>query len=222
MLFFIPDPESCLRRIIFIALNLVPCTLNPNYYLWLMKFLLVGLGNIGDEYANTRHNIGFIIADAIASEAEASFKSERYAAVTKIRYRGKILLVIKPSTYMNLSGKAIRYWMEKENIPAERTLVITDDIALPLGTLRLRKKGGDGGHNGLENTILTLGTTAFPRLRVGIGNDFAKGYQSDYVLGKWTREEEENMIPKVKTAVEIVKSLVVRGIDQTMTDFNNK
>jgi len=187
-----------------------------------MKFLLAGLGNIGDEYANTRHNIGFVIADAIAGEAEATFKPDRYAAVTKIRYRGKILVVIKPSTYMNLSGKAVRYWMDKENIPVDRTLVITDDIALPQGTLRLRKKGGDGGHNGLESIILTLGTEAFPRLRVGIGNDFAKGYQSDYVLGKWTREEEELMIPKVKTAVEIVKSLVVRGIDQTMTDYNNK
>ena len=192
------------------------------FYLRHMKYLIAGLGNIGDEYANTRHNIGFIIADALAQQAEAVFKSERYAAMTKIRYRGKILVIIKPATYMNLSGKAIRYWMDKENIPAERTLVITDDIALPMGTLRMRKKGGDGGHNGLENTIITLGTEAFPRLRIGVGNDFAKGYQSDYVLGKWTSEEEELMIPKIKTAIEMVKSLVVRGIDQTMTDFNNK
>ncbi|MEN8224265.1 MAG: aminoacyl-tRNA hydrolase [Bacteroidota bacterium] len=187
-----------------------------------MKFLIAGLGNIGDEYANTRHNIGFIIADAIANEADAVFKSERYASVTKIRYRGKILVLIKPATYMNLSGKAIRYWMEKENITAERTLVITDDIALPGGTLRMRKKGGDGGHNGLENIIMTLGTEKFPRLRVGIGNEFSRGYQSDYVLGKWTHEEEETMIPKVKTAVEMVKSFVVRGIDQTMTEYNNR
>lgn len=187
-----------------------------------MKYLITGLGNIGDEYANTRHNIGFIIADALAQEAEATFKSERYAAATKIRYRGKTLVVIKPSTYMNLSGKAVRYWMEKENISAERTLIITDDIALPLGTLRMRKKGGDGGHNGLENIIITLGTEAFPRLRVGIGNDFSRGYQSDYVLGKWTSEEEENMIPKVKTAIEMVKSFIVKGIDLTMTSYNNK
>jgi PTH1 family peptidyl-tRNA hydrolase len=191
-------------------------------YLCIMKFLIAGLGNIGDEYANTRHNIGFIVADAIANEAEAVFKSERYAAMTKIRYRGKILVVIKPATYMNLSGKAVRYWMEKENIPAERMLVITDDIALNVGTLRMRKKGGDGGHNGLENIILTLGSELFPRLRVGIGNDFSKGYQSDYVLGKWTREEEEIMIPKVKSAVEMVKSFVIRGIDQTMTSYNKK
>lgn len=187
-----------------------------------MKYLIACLGNIGDEYANTRHNIGFIIADALAQQAEASFKTERYADVCKIKYRGKILVVIKPSTYMNLSGKSIRYWMEKENISRERVLVITDDIALPAGTLRMRKKGGAGGHNGLENTILMLGTEQFPRLRVGIGNDFARGYQSDYVLGKWTREEEELMIPKIKTAITMVQSFIVRGIDQTMTDFNNK
>jgi PTH1 family peptidyl-tRNA hydrolase len=187
-----------------------------------MKYLITGLGNIGDEYANTRHNIGFIVADALAGEAEAVFKSERYASVTKIRYRGKTLVVIKPSTYMNLSGKAVRYWMDKENIPVERSLVITDDIALPLGTLRMRKKGGPGSHNGLENIIVTLGTEHFPRLRMGIGNDFARGYQSDFVLGKWTREEEEAMIPKVKLAVEMIKSFLVRGIDQTMTDYNNK
>lgn len=187
-----------------------------------MKYLITGLGNIGDEYANTRHNIGFIIADALSQEAEAIFKSERYASVTRIKYRGKILVVIKPSTYMNLSGKAVRYWMEKENIPAERSLVITDDIALPIGTLRMRKKGGDGGHNGLENIIVTLGTEHFPRLRVGIGNEFSRGYQSDYVLGKWTRDEEEVMIPKIELAVEMIKSFLVRGIDQTMTDYNNK
>jgi PTH1 family peptidyl-tRNA hydrolase len=187
-----------------------------------MKYLIVGLGNIGDEYANTRHNIGFIIADALSQQAEASFKSERYASMTKIRYRGKILVVVKPSTFMNLSGKAVRYWMDKENISAERTLIITDDIALPLGTLRMRKKGGDGGHNGLESIIVTLGTEAFPRLRCGIGSDFAHGYQSDYVLGKWTSEEEEIMIPKIKSATEMVKSFIVRGIDQTMTAYNNK
>ena len=171
-----------------------------------MKYLITGLGNIGDEYANTRHNIGFIIADALAQEAEATFKSERYASVTRIRYR----------------GKAVRYWMDKENIPAERSLVITDDIALPLGTLRMRKKGGAGSHNGIENIIAILGTELFPRLRIGIGNDFAKGYQSDFVLGKWSREEEEVMIPKVEHAVEMIKSFLVRGIDQTMTDYNNK
>lgn len=187
-----------------------------------MKYLITGLGNIGDEYANTRHNIGFIVADALAHEAEATFKTERYAAVTRIRYRGKTLVVAKPSTFMNLSGKAVRYWMEKENIPVERCLIITDDIALPMGTLRMRKKGGAGGHNGLEHIIITLATEVFPRLRIGIGSEFARGYQSDYVLGKWTREEEELMMPKVKTAVEMIKSFLVKGIDQTMTDYNNK
>lgn len=187
-----------------------------------MKYLITGLGNIGDEYANTRHNIGFVIADALAQEAEAAFKSDRYASVCRIRYRGKILVIIKPSTFMNLSGKALRYWMDKENISPENSLIITDDIALPTGTLRMRKKGGAGGHNGLEHIILTLGNEQFPRLRVGIGNDFARGYQSDYVLGKWTREEEDILIPKIKTAIEMVKSFVARGIDQTMTQYNNR
>ena len=187
-----------------------------------MKYLIAGLGNIGDQYANTRHNIGFIIADALAMEAEATFKSERYASVTRIRYRGKILVIIKPSTYMNLSGKAVRYWMDKEKIEPGNLLVITDDIALPTGTLRMRKKGGDGGHNGLENIILTFGTEKFPRLRVGIGNDFARGYQSDFVLDKWTREEEAIMTPKIKTAIDMIKSFIARGIDQTMTDYNNR
>ncbi|MCD4725236.1 MAG: aminoacyl-tRNA hydrolase [Bacteroidales bacterium] len=187
-----------------------------------MKYLIVGLGNIGDEYANTRHNIGFIIADAMAQQAEAVFKPERYASITKIKYRGKILVIIKPSTYMNLSGKAVRYWMEKEKVPANKTLVITDDIALPPGSLRMRKKGGDGGHNGLENIILSLGTEIFPRLRIGVGGDFARGYQADYVLGKWTRQEEEMMIPKIGMAVEMIKSFVAHGIDKTMTDYNNK
>ncbi|MDT8394430.1 MAG: aminoacyl-tRNA hydrolase [Bacteroidales bacterium] len=187
-----------------------------------MKYLIAGLGNIGDEYANTRHNIGFIVADALAQEAGAAFKTDRYADVSRIKYRGKTLVVIKPSTYMNLSGKALRYWMDKENIPAEQILVVTDDIALPTGTLRMRKKGGHGGHNGLESIILLLGTENFPRLRVGIGNDFARGYQSDYVLGKWTREEEELMIPKIKSAITMVQSFIARGIDQTMTDYNNR
>jgi PTH1 family peptidyl-tRNA hydrolase len=187
-----------------------------------MKYLIAGLGNIGDEYANTRHNIGFIIADAIAQQAETAFKSERYAAMCKIKYRGKILVIIKPSTYMNLSGKAIRYWMEKENIPLERILVVADDIALPTGTLRMRKKGGHGGHNGLENIILNLGQDTFPRLRVGIGDDFARGSQVDYVLGKWTSQEEKIMIPKVTLAVDMIQSFVARGIDITMTDYNNK
>ncbi|RLD54521.1 MAG: aminoacyl-tRNA hydrolase [Bacteroidetes bacterium] len=187
-----------------------------------MKYLIAGLGNIGSEYANTRHNIGFVIADALAQEGAASFKTERYADVTKMKYKSRTLICIKPNTYMNLSGKAIKYWMDKEKIPIENILVILDDIALPTGVLRLRGKGGDGGHNGLISIIENLNTANFPRLRVGIGNDFAKGYQSDYVLGKWTKPEEEVLVPKVKTAISIVKSYVSIGLSRTMTSFNNQ
>jgi PTH1 family peptidyl-tRNA hydrolase len=185
-----------------------------------VKYLIAGLGNIGDEYANTRHNIGFIVADALAQEANVTFKSERLASMAKIKFKARTLIVIKPSTYMNLSGKAIKYWLDKEKIPLENLLVVTDDLALPTGTLRLRAKGGDGGHNGLIHIIETLGTQKFARLRVGIGNEFAKGTQVDYVLGKWTKMEEEIMIPKVKTAVEIVKSYATIGISRAMNIYN--
>ena len=187
-----------------------------------MKYLIAGLGNIGAEYANTRHNIGFIIADAMAQEAEAKFSSGRLADVAKMKYRARTFIVIKPATYMNLSGKAIKYWMNKENIPIDKVLVIVDDIALPIGTLRLRSKGGDGGHNGLISIIESLGTADFPRLRVGIGNEFSQGYQSDYVLGKWTKPEEEILIPKIKNAIEIIKSFTTIGIGRTMTLYNKK
>jgi len=185
-----------------------------------VKYLIAGLGNIGNEYANTRHNIGFVIADAIAREGKAVFEPGRLADVTKVKYKGRIMVVIKPSTYMNLSGKAVKYWLDKEKISVNNLLVITDDIALPTGTLRLRAKGGDGGHNGLISITEHLGTQEFPRLRMGIGNDFAQGYQVDYVLGKWTRAEEEIMISKINTAVEIVKSFVAIGIDRTMNLYN--
>jgi PTH1 family peptidyl-tRNA hydrolase len=187
-----------------------------------MKYLIACLGNIGAEYVNTRHNIGFIVADAIAQEGGASFKTERLADVTKVKFKARNLIVIKPSTYMNLSGKSVRYWLDKENIPIEKLLVVVDDIALPTGTLRLRPKGGDGGHNGLISIIESLGTGNFARLRVGIGNDFARGYQSDYVLGRWTQAEEEVLIPKIKTAVEIIKSFVTIGPGRTMTLYNKR
>ena len=185
-----------------------------------MKYLIAGLGNIGDEYANTRHNIGFIVADALALDGKGKFEPGRYADVTKLKFKGRTLVVIKPSTYMNLSGKSVRYWMKEENIPIERTLVVVDDVALPLGTLRLRRGGGDGGHNGLTSIIEYLGTGDFPRLRIGLGDDYARGYQSDFVLGKWTRAEEEIMIPRVKKAVEVVKSFVTVGLDRTMNLYN--
>lgn len=187
-----------------------------------MKYLIVGLGNIGDEYVNTRHNIGFIVADALAQHTGASFKTERYGDVCKLKHKGRILVVLKPSTFMNLSGKAIKYWLTKENIPLENMLVVTDDLALPTGVLRLRGKGGDGGHNGLINIIQELQTAKFARLRVGIGNEFARGYQVDYVLGKWTHQEEEIMIPKIKTAVEIIQSFVSIGITRTMNVYNTR
>jgi peptidyl-tRNA hydrolase, PTH1 family len=187
-----------------------------------MKYLIVGLGNIGEEYANTRHNIGFIAADAFAVQAGQKFEAGRYASVARVGFKGRTFIVIKPSTYMNLSGKAVRYWMNKENILPENILVITDDIALPLGTLRLRKKGSDGGHNGLINIIEHLGTNEFPRLRIGVGNDFAKGYQVDYVLSKWTGEEEKILIPKIEKTVELIKSFGTIGLDRTMNLFNKK
>ncbi len=185
-----------------------------------MKYLIAGLGNIGDEYANTRHNIGFVVLDALVKDADVKFSPKRYASTAKIKFRGKTLILIKPATYMNLSGKAVRYWLEKENIPTSKLLVVVDDIALPIGTLRIREKGGDGGHNGLISIIENINTGDFSRLRIGIGDDFARGYQSDYVLGKWTKSEEKLMIPKVELATEAIKSFVAIGVDRTMNKFN--
>lgn len=187
-----------------------------------MKYLIIGLGNIGEEYANTRHNIGFIVLDALAQAAGAKFESGRLGAVCKIKHRGRILVLVKPSTYMNLSGKSIKYWLNQEKIPIQNSLSILDDISLPIGSLRMKKKGGDGSHNGLTSIIEHLGTTEFPRLRFGVGNDFPRGSQSDYVLGKWTKAEEEELIPRIKIATDIVKSFVSIGIGLTMTKYNNK
>ena len=185
-----------------------------------MKYLIAGLGNIGDEYAGTRHNIGFDVTESLARLSGVSFQTGRYAATCKVRAKSHELLLIKPSTYMNLSGKAVRYWLDYEKIPLENLLVIVDDIALPPGQLRLKLKGGDGGHNGLSSIIEILGTEEFARLRFGIGNDFAKGYQVEYVLGKWTKAEEEIILPKISDAVEMVKSFVTEGPELTMTRYN--
>ena len=187
-----------------------------------MKYLIAGLGNIGDDYLDTRHNIGFIVADALAQEGKAVFKSGRHAAMTKLSLKGRTMVVIKPTTYMNLSGKAIRYWMQKEEIPLENILVIVDDLALPLGALRMRKKGSDGGHNGLISIIEHLESTEFTRIRFGIGNDFAKGYQVDYVLGRWNAEEIKILLPRIKEAVEMIRSFVLIGPDRTMNVFNKR
>ncbi len=187
-----------------------------------VKYLLAGLGNIGDEYTNTRHNIGFTLADTIAFDGKSVFATDRYASVTRVKFKGRTIVLIKPSTYMNLSGKAVRYWMEKEQIPIENLLVAYDDKDLPLGTLRLRGQGSGGSHNGLNHVIEILNTTNFARLRVGIGNDFGRGQQVDYVLGKWSPEEEKVLTPRIKMGVEIVKSFVTMGLAQTMNFYNNK
>jgi len=187
-----------------------------------MKYLIAGLGNIGDEYANTRHNIGFIIADALAQDLKSEFKTERLAMVSKPKFKGRQLVVIKPTTYMNLSGKALRFWMEKENVPIENVLIVFDDLDLDVGVLRMRTKGSGGTHNGMNDIIDTLGRNDLVRLRVGIGRDFAPGYQVDYVLGKWTRTEEKIMMDKIPMAIDFVKSFVFAGAQRTMNLYNKK
>lgn len=185
-----------------------------------MKHLITGLGNIGDAYANTRHNIGFVVADALVSSLKGTFETVRHGDLAGCRLKGRTILVLKPSTYMNLSGKAIRYWMRKEKIEPGHLLVVVDDLALPLGSLRLRARGSDGGHNGLISIDEYLGTNQYARQRIGIGNDFARGYQVDYVLGRWTREEEKVMIPCVENAVDQIKSFVLEGVDVAMNRYN--
>ncbi len=191
------------------------------------KFLIAGLGNIGEEYAFTRHNVGFLAADALVASLNQDeknplrlFRTDRLAMVNESKFKGKVLVIIKPTTYMNLSGKAINYWLQTEKIPVENLLVITDDLALPFGTLRLRKKGSDGGHNGLSDIIASMQTQEFARLRFGIGSEFSKGKQVDYVLGQWDEEEQKTLKERIDKSVQIVKSFVSIGIDRTMTDFN--
>ena len=187
-----------------------------------MKYLVAGLGNVGAEYENTRHNIGFKIADALAGDLDGKFKVDRLASVCRVKYKSRTLVIIKPTTYMNLSGKAVKYWLDKEKIPIENLLVILDDIALPFGTLRLRPKGSDAGHNGLSHIIQTLGTTQFARLRFGVGSDFRRGCQIDYVLGEWPKEEEKELSFNINTTIEVVKSFTTIGLSRTMNMFNNK
>ena len=187
-----------------------------------MKYLIAGLGNIGAEYANTRHNIGFIVLDALARDLKTNFEIDRHAFLAKGRVKGRQLVLIKPTTYMNLSGKAIRYWLDKENIPFENLLVVTDEIDLDAGVLRMRTKGSGGSHNGMNHIIEIMGRSDFNRLRIGIGKDFAKGFQVDYVLGQWTKAEEKIMLEKIPIAAEIIKSFVFAGPQQTMNQFNTK
>lgn len=187
-----------------------------------MKYLITGLGNIGSEYVGTRHNIGFRVVNKLVDEAGASFSEERYGAVARFRVKNCELVVLKPNTFMNLSGNAVRYWLQKENIPVENLLAVVDDLALPFGTLRLKPKGSDAGHNGLKNIAQMLGTQNYARLRFGIGSDFARGGQIDYVLGKFPAEELQQMPEVVSKAIEIVKSFCLAGIQLTMNQYNNK
>jgi PTH1 family peptidyl-tRNA hydrolase len=187
-----------------------------------MKYLIVGLGNIGNEYHNTRHNIGFTILDAFAEASNVFFAENRYGATCEVKLKGRTLILLKPSTFMNLSGNALRYWMQKENISIENVLVLVDDLALPFGTLRLKPKGSDAGHNGLKNIQEILGHNNYARLRFGIGNDFGKGQQVQYVLGKWTDDQMKTIPDRCKTSIEIIKSFCLAGLELTMTQFNGK
>jgi PTH1 family peptidyl-tRNA hydrolase len=187
-----------------------------------VKYLIAGLGNPGSEYANTRHNIGFVTLDALARDLKTEFGIGRHAYVAKARLKGRQLVLLKPTSYMNLSGKAVKYWLDKENIPVENLLVVYDDIDLDTGVLRLRAKGSGGTHNGMNHIIETLGRNDFARLRIGIGKDFAKGFQVDYVLGQWTKREEEIMLEKIPVAVEMIKSFIFLGVQRTMNLFNTK
>ncbi len=187
-----------------------------------MKYLIAGLGNIGDEYQNTRHNIGFIILDALAGASDAVFTDRRYGSVTNIRYRGRTLVLLKPSTYVNRSGNAVNYWLKKEKIPHENLLVIVDDLSIPFGSMRLRSKGGDGGHNGLAHINSILGHENYARLRFGIGNNFPRGRQVNYVLGTLDSNEETILNRRTGLAMEIVKSFVTEGIELTMTKYNKE
>jgi PTH1 family peptidyl-tRNA hydrolase len=185
-----------------------------------MKYLIVGLGNIGDGYKDTRHNIGFTVLDALAEASNTTFMDKRYGAVCQVKYKGRDLILLKPSTYMNLSGNAVNYWLRKENIQVINMLVIVDDLALPLGSIRMRPKGSDGGHNGLAHISSTLGTTEYARIRVGIGNNFRKGGQIDYVLGTWNAEEKNFLKDRIDIVVEMIRSYAYAGLELTMTAFN--
>ncbi len=187
-----------------------------------MKYLIVGLGNIGNEYAGTRHNIGFMVLDAFAEASNISFSTQRYGDVATMRLKNKQLVLLKPSTYMNLSGNAVRYWQQKENISLENILVIVDDIALPFGAIRIKARGSDAGHNGLKNIAQMLGTESYARLKFGIGNDFARGCQIDYVLGQFPDDQKAELAERIKVADEAIREYVLAGPQAAMCKYNNK
>lgn len=186
------------------------------------KFLIVGLGNIGAEYVNTRHNIGFKVLDFLARKESLDFQTVKLGALAEYKFKGRTFLLLKPNTYMNLSGKAVQYWMEKEKIPLENVLVITDDLNLAFGTIRIRPKGSDGGHNGLKNINLVLNTQDYARFRFGISDEFKKGQQVNYVLGEWTDEENAKLPERLELAAEIIRSFGTAGVGNTMSNFNGK
>jgi PTH1 family peptidyl-tRNA hydrolase len=186
-----------------------------------MKYLIIGLGNPGTQYANTRHNVGFAVLDELAKEKEASFKLERHAEYAEVKHKGRTLVLLKPTTFMNLSGKAVSYWMQQFKMPIENVLVITDDLALPFGKLRMKGKGSDGGHNGLKNIQAAISTN-YARLRFGVGNEFEQGRQVDFVLGKWSEEEAKALTERLQTATEFIKAFCTIGTELTMTNWNNK
>jgi PTH1 family peptidyl-tRNA hydrolase len=186
-----------------------------------MKFLIVGLGNIGAEYAHTRHNIGFDVVMAFVQKHGASLRQDRLAYVADFKWKGKVFVCICPTTYMNLSGKAVKYWMDKEKIELQNVLVVVDDVALPLSRLRIRAGGSDGGHNGLKSLQEVLGTTGYPKLRFGIGNHYPKGAQVDFVLGKWLKEEEPLVQKKIESSVEAIETFAAAGIGHAMNKYNN-
>jgi PTH1 family peptidyl-tRNA hydrolase len=185
-----------------------------------LKYLIVGLGNIGEEYISTRHNIGFSVLDTMATASNTSFTDRRYGAVCQVKHKGRIFILLKPSTYMNLSGLSVNYWLKKENIQLENMLVIVDDLALPLGNIRMRPKGSDGGHNGLAHINNILGSNEYARIRIGIGNSFRKGSQHNYVLSTWSPEEKKFMEERIAVVVEMIKSFGTVGLELTMTTFN--
>ena len=195
---------------------------NSNDNQEMKKFLIVGLGNIGAEYVNTRHNIGFKILDYFANQESVSFQTQKLGDVAEYKIKGRTILLLKPNTYMNLSGKAVKYWLEKENIEKENTLVITDDLNLSFGSIRIKAKGSDGGHNGLKNIQLLLNSTEYPRFRFGISDAFKKGKQIDYVLGEWSPEEKEALKERLSISTEIIKSFALAGLNNTMNLFNGK
>jgi peptidyl-tRNA hydrolase, PTH1 family len=186
------------------------------------KFLIAGLGNMGEDYEGTRHNIGFEVVDHIAREAGVKFVPDRHADVAQVKFKGKTLILIKPTTYMNLSGKAINYWLQAEKIPVENLMVIVDELALPFGKIRIGPKGSDGGHNGLKHIQETLNTSNYPRMRFGIGNEFGKGYQVNYVLGKWNEEEQKTLQERIKIAADAIKAFAFAGLQRSMNDYNTK